>query len=360
MFLILVINPGSTSTKLAIFEDEKELFSESIIHQPTDLERFSSTLEQLEYRTNLTEKFIAYSRYNLEDFSAMVGRGGVLPPMPGGTYLVNERMVDDLKYRTQADHPSNLGGLIVYNLSFKVNKDGKPMPLVVDPVSVDEFDLVAYVTGLPEIKRRCLSHSLNMKAVVRKVCKDLSIPYEDSRFVVVHLGSGISVSPMVGGRIIDVNNANEGGPFSCDRAGALPTVSLVSLCFSGAYTHDELIQRLTLRGGLYAHLGTKDLREVEQRVEGGDGKAKLVYDAMVYQIAKEIGAMATVLHGQLDGIVLTGGMSFSSHLVEEIKKRVSFLGGVYVYPGEEEMRALVLGALRVLRGEEKAKVYRGV
>ncbi len=360
MFLILVVNPGSTSTKLSVYEDDKEIFSENIVHKPSDLAVFSSSLDQLDYRTFIVEEFIKRLNINLKDFSVLVGRGGALPPLPGGTYIVNEKMVEDLKYRTQADHPSNLGGLIVYYLSLKVNKDRRPLVFIVDPVSVDEFEPVAYITGLSEIKRKCLSHSLNMKAVVREACKDLAVSYENSKFIVAHLGSGISVSPMVGGRIIDVNNANEGGPFSCDRAGALPSVSLVSLCFSGAYTREELIKKLTTEGGLYAHLRTKDLREVENRIKEGDRKAKLIYDALVYQIAKEIGAMATVIDGHIDGIIITGGMSFSNYLIEKIKKKVSFLGKIYVYPGEEEMKALALGALRVIKGEEEAIIYGGV
>lgn len=357
MYLILAINPGSTSTKLSIFENTKEIVAETIYHQESELQIYNSSLEQFEYRFNLVKNFIYKSKHEIEDFSAFVGRGGVLPPLPGGTYLVNEEMIYDLYNNTQADHPSNLGGIIAYELTRKVKSCKIPLALVVDPVSVDEFEPVAYISGIPEIKRKCLSHSLNMKAVVREACQDLKIDYDLSRFVVAHLGSGISISPMVGGRIIDVNNANEGGPFSCDRAGALPTVSLVNLCYSGKYSKDELIKKLTTQGGLFAHLGTKDLKEVEERICEGDEKAKLIYDAMVYQISKEIGAMATVINGKFDGILITGGMSRSDLLVNKIKEKISFLGKVYVYPGEEEMKALALGAYRVLKGEEKIIVY---
>lgn len=359
MYKILVINPGSTSTKMSYFIDEKEVIFESLYHKAEDLLLFPNSLSQMDYRLSHVEAFIDKNNIQIEEVSAFVGRGGVLPPLPGGTFLVDKEMVEDLKYHVQADHPSNLAGLMVYLLAQEaLSKGANSLPLITDPVSVDEFEPLAYISGLPEIKRKCLSHALNMKAVVRQLVKDLNFDYYNSTFIVANLGSGISISPMVGGRIIDVNNANEGGPFSIDRAGALPTVSLIDLCFSGKYSREELINMVTAKGGIFAYLGTKDLSVVENKIHKGDDYAKLVFEAMVYQIAKEIGAMCTVVKGKYEGIIITGGMSRSTLLVNSLKERISFLGKIYIYPGEEEMLALAQSALRVLRKEEELKIYK--
>ncbi|MBT9129785.1 MAG: Butyrate kinase 2 [candidate division WS2 bacterium] len=359
MYKILVVNPGSTSTKISYFIDEKEVVFETLYHKTEDLLAFPNSFSQMDYRLNHIKAFIGKHNIKLEEVSAFVGRGGVLPPLPGGTYLVDKEMVEDLKHQVQADHPSNLAGLIVAILAQEsLSKGGSSLPLITDPVSVDEFEPLAYLSGLPEIKRKCLSHALNMKAVVRQLVKDLNLNYFNSTFIVVNLGSGISISPMVGGRIIDVNNANEGGPFSIDRAGSLPTVSLIDLCFSGKYSREELINMVTMKGGIFAYLGTKDLTMVENKISEGDDYAKLVFEAMVYQIAKEIGAMCTVVKGKYEGIIITGGMSRSALLVNSLKERISFLGKIFVYPGEEEMLALAQSALRVLRKEEEIKIYK--
>lgn len=359
MYKILVINPGSTSTKISYFIDEREIIFESLYHKTEDLLTFPNSFSQMDYRLSQVKAFIDKHNIQIEEVSVFVGRGGVLPPLPGGTYLVDEEMIDDLKHHVQADHPSNLAGLMAANLANEsLSKGGYSLPLITDPVSVDEFEPLAYFSGLPEIKRKCLSHALNMKAIVRQIVKDLNLDNLNSTFIVANLGSGISISPMVGGRIIDVNNANEGGPFSIDRAGSLPTISLIDLCFSGKYSHDELVNIVSTKGGIFAYLGTKDLTIVENKIHQGDDYAKLVFEAMVYQIAKEIGAMCTVVKGKYEGIIITGGMSRSTLLVNSVKERISFLGKIYVYPGEEEMLALAQSALRVLRKEEKIKIYK--
>ncbi len=353
-YKILSINPGATSTRVALYEDEIPLKVETIRHSSGVLHSFNSTLDQLNYRKELVLKFLEESHVKVTELSAVVGRGGPFKPLESGTYQVNERMLSDIrKGRVQADHPSNLGALIAHQIV-----KGTDVPAyIVDPVSVDEFIPEARISGLPQIERKSLSHALNMKMVARKAAKKLKKRYEELNLIIVHLGSGISVSSHLKGRMIDVNNANDMGPFSPQRSGGLPVCGLVKLCFSGEYTQKEMIELLTKRGGLVAHLGTDSVEEVEKKINEGDQKAKLIYDAMVYQIAKEIGAMATTLHGKVDAIVLTGGMANSERLTEAITKRVRFIAPVLIFAGEDEMEALTLGALRVLNGEEKVRQY---
>jgi butyrate kinase len=353
-YKILSINPGATSTKVALYLNEIPLKVETIRHSPEDLCSFKSTLDQLDYRKELISKFLGENRVKVSELSAVVGRGGPFKPLQSGTYRVNEKMLSDIKSgNVQADHPSNLGALIAHEI---VGRTGVPA-FIVDPVSVDEFIPEAKISGLPQIERKSLSHALNQKMVARKAAKKLGKRYEELNLIIVHLGSGISVSSHLKGRMIDVNNANDMGPFSPQRVGALPVTGLAKLCFSGEYTQKEMIQLLTKKGGLLAHLETDNVQEVEKRINGGDQKAKLVYDAMVYQIAKEIGAMATTLDGKIDAIVLTGGIANSKRLTGLITWKVKFISPVLVFPGEDEMEALILGALRVISGEEKAKEY---
>jgi len=284
---------------------------------------------------------------------AVVGRGGLLKPIPGGTYRVGAEMLEDLRQGVQGEHASNLGGILAYGIARSAGIEA----FVVDPVSTDEMDPVAKVSGLPELPRTALAHTLNMRAMGRRAAADLGKSYADCRLVVAHLGMGISVAAHRDGRIIDTNNANESGPFSPERAGTLPVGDLIKLCFSGKVTERELLRKLTSQSGLAAHLGTSDTGEVEQRVQQGDPVARLIYEAMAYQIAKEIGAMAAILHGRLDAVVLTGPLAESRWLVTWIKERIGWIGEVLVYPGGDEMHALAEGALRVLRGEEEARVY---
>ncbi|MCR4428925.1 MAG: butyrate kinase [Caldiserica bacterium] len=344
---ILVINPGSTSTKIAYYEDENCLKEKTLYHRESKLE----ILEELPERLSDLRSWM--SQEGLEDFDAVVARGGLLKPLPSGTFKVNPRMLEDLRLRPQAHHASNLGAFIADAIS---RQFGIPA-FIVDPVSVDEFSPLARYSGLPEIPRRALSHALNIKAVARDVAKEMGKKIEECNFVVAHLGGGISVVPLESGRIVDANDANQGGPFSPERAGALPTVDLVRLAFSGKFTEKELITRMTKKGGLSAYLGTNDAREVERRISQGDSYALEVYQAMAYQISKEIGAMATVLKGKVDRVIITGGLAYSTVLVPWIVERISFIAPAVIKPGEGEMRALALGALRVLKGEEQPKDY---
>jgi butyrate kinase len=353
-YRILSINPGATSTKVALYEDTKPIKIEVIRHLSEDLSAFKETLDQLEYRKGLILKFLERNRVRVTDLSAVVGRGGPFKSLESGTYIVNEKMLSDVKTgNVQADHPSNLGALIAHELT----KDTNVPAFIVDPVSVDEFPEVARITGLPELTRKSLSHALNIKMVARKAASKLGKRYEGLNLIIVHLGSGISVSSHLKGRMIDVNNANDMGPFSPQRTGALPVTGLAKLCFSGKYTYPEMYNLLTKKGGLLAHLGTDNVEEVEKRIDQGDKTAKLIYEAMVYQIAKEIGAMATTLDGEVDAIVLTGGIANSKRLVNLITNKVKFIAKVLIFPGEDEMEALTLGGLRVLSGEESPKEY---
>lgn len=351
---ILVINPGSTSTKIAIFEDEKELLSKTIRHSSDELKNFKSIISQYDFRVRIIEEELSKLNFKLEDFDAFVGRGGLLHPIESGTYRVNEAMLQDLLEARYGEHASNLGAIIAFNLAKKVNKPA----YIVDPVVVDEMEPLARYSGLKGIERKSIWHALNQKAVARRAARDLGKTYQDVNLIVVHLGGGISVAAHKKGRTVDVNNALNGdGPFAPERAGGLPTISLVDLCLSGKYTYEEMKKLLAGKGGLVSHLGTNNALEVEKRIEDGDSYAKLVYEAMAYQVAKTIGEMATVLEGKVDAIVLTGGLARSDMLVNWIKERVSFISKVLVYPGEDEMTALLEGALRVLRGEEKEKTY---
>lgn len=353
-YKILSINPGATSTRVALYLDDSPLKVEVIRHSSEDLSSFKGTLDQLDYRKELVLRFLEENEVKVSGLAAVVGRGGPFKPLESGTYRVNDKMLSDIRSgNVQADHPSNLGALIAHEI---VKGTGVPS-FIVDPVSVDEFIPEARISGLPQIERKSLSHALNMKMVARKADKKLGRKYEELNLVIVHLGSGISVSAHRRGRMIDVNNANDMGPFSPQRVGALPVTGLAKLCFSGGYTLKEMIELLTKKGGLLAHLGTDNVEEVEKRVDDGDRKAKLVYDAMVYQISKEIGAMATTLQAKVDAVLLTGGIANSKRLTDSIIRKVEFLGPVLVFPGEDEMEALTLGGLRVVSREEQAKEY---
>jgi len=348
--LILAINPGSTSTKIAVYEDKSRLWQKTIDHFPADLQRFARVGDQYQYRINTILETLEAKGQKMEDFAAIVGRGGLLKPLAGGTYLVDEYLVNESYNAPGGEHASNLGAIIAFHLGQRINVP----TYIVDPVSVDEMEQVARLSGLPELPRISQGHALNMKAVGRKVAQQLGKAYNEVNLVVAHLGSGISVSPHRQGRMIDVNNANMEGPFSVERSGTLPVCSLVRLCYSGKYSETEMINRATKEGGMYAYLGTKDVRDAEKRMREGDPEAKLVLEAMAYQVAKEIGAMAAVLAGKVDRVVITGGLAFSEFITGEIVRRVSFIAPIVIIPGEEEMESLALGALRVLKQEEEA------
>ncbi len=351
--LILVLNPGSTSTKLAVFEGEECRFDDSIQHSVLELGRYRTVWEQYEYRKCLILEFLADSGVALHSLTAVVGRGGLFQPTVSGTYRVNEQMIADARTAEAGEHPSNLGAVLAYGIAW----DFGIQAFIVDPPCVDELDILARYSGLPEIRRTSLVHALNIKATARTVARQLGRKLRELNMVVAHLGGGISICAIGKGRMVDVSNALSAGPFTPERAGALPTADLLRMCFAGEHEESTLVRKLVGAGGLMAYLGTKDAEEIEGRIEGGDARARRVYDAMIYQIAKEIGAMATVLKGELDAVVLTGGLAKSEHVVAGIESRVGFLGRVVVVPGEDELEALAHGCLRVLRGEEEAKTY---
>ncbi len=352
-YKVLAINPGSTSTKIAVYEEEKCLFEETIRHSAEELNAFPDIYAQYDYRRNLVEQALLKHDCQIEDLDAVVGRGGALKSIEGGTYGVNEAMVEDLYHHVQVHHASNLGGLVALGIA---KPHGLPS-FIVDPVCVDEMAPLARISGWPEMPRRSIFHALNLKAIARRAAKDLGKNVEDVTLVMGHLGGGISFTVQQNGRMIDVINPMDGGSLSPERTGYLPLSPLVELCYSGQYTYKEMMRRMVGRGGLIAHLGTGDAREVERRIEAGDEQAELVYQAMAYQIAKELAAMTTVVEGRFDAIVLTGGLAYSKYLVNSIQKRIQFLGKIMVYPGEDELLALTQGTLRILHGEETAKVY---
>ncbi len=353
MHFILAINPGSTSTKIGLFKDEQVIFKETLRH---NLEEISADLpreEQARFRREALVGLLELKSVEETELSALVVRGGLLKPLSSGTYLVDDAVYEDLLNARYGWHASNLASIIALPLARKL---GIPV-YTVDPVTVDEFAAPARYSGLKGVPRLSMSHALNMKAMARRAAAEAGKSYEQLNLVVVHLGSGISVSAHRQGKMVDVNNANEEGPFSLERCGTMPALGLVRLCYSGEYSMDEAIKLLTSRGGIYSYLGTKDFSEVEAAVKKGDQEATEVAEAMAYQVAKEIGAMSSVLDGQVDYIVLTGGMAHAENLVHMIDKKVSFIAPLKVIPGEEELEALAAGALRVLRGEEEALIY---
>lgn len=351
---ILTINPGSTSTKIAIFDNEKAVFEEVLRHPSSEINKYETIFDQYEFRKNVILETLEKKDINLTKLSAVVGRGGLLKPIAGGTYKVDENMLEDLKKGVLGEHASNLGGVLAYEIAEQLNIPS----FIVDPVVVDEMDDIARISGMPEIDRISILHALNQKAVARRAAKDLNKGYEDLNLIVAHLGGGISVGAHKKGRVIDVNNALDGeGPFSPERSGGLPVGDLAKLCFSGKYTHGEIKKLIKGSGGLVAYLGTNDGREVVKMIESGDKKAEIVYKAMAYQVAKEIGSLSAVLKGDVDAIVLTGGIAYDKLFISWIEKSVKFISKVLVYPGEDEMIALAQGGLRVLNGEEEAKKY---
>lgn len=351
--LIFAINPGSTSTKVALYSNDELIDKETIEHPRGEIEDFDNLNDQLPYRLKSINDFI--KRLDIEEpIAAFVGRGGLLNPMPSGTYAVNSRMEEHLKIGVSGTHASNLGGLLAKELAKK--HDSKAY--VVDPVAVDEMDNVARISGIPHIERKSLAHTLNIKAISYRYANENVRSLNELRLVVAHLGGGISIAPMKNGRIIDVNNANEMGPFSPERAGTVPSGALVKLCFSEKYNSAKEVKNLlNKKSGLISYLNTNDLRVVEKRIEDGDERAALIWEAMCYQIVKEIGAMATVLKGQVDAILLTGGLAYSKKLTTYMKDKLEFIAPIVIYAGEDELRALAEGAYRVLIGRQKVKEY---
>ena len=352
--MILAINPGSTSTKLGVYKNDVLTHTTSLHHSSQDLAGFDDIAEQKDFRQALTVKWLKDEGIALKSLTAIVARGGLLAPIPGGTYYINEQMVEELQAGRYGKHASNLAALIAFGLS----KDLAIPAFIVDPVVVDELQAVARISGHPKIPRVSIFHALNQKAIAQQMADILGKPYVELNLIVAHLGGGISVGAHHKGRIVDVNQALSGeGPFSPERVGSLPTSGLVHYVFDHNKTKAELMREFVGRSGLVAHLGSNDSREIVKRMEQGDEKAIFYYDAMCYQIAKEIGRISTVLCGIVDQIVLTGGLAYSTELVTRVKERVSFIAPVTVIPGENELEALALGALRVLTGQEEARIY---
>jgi len=353
---ILAINPGSTSTKIAVFQGNKSIFLKNIKHSAEEINKFEKITDQFAFRKEIILKELKEAEIQIDLISAVVGRGGLIKPIASGVYEVNQALIDDLNACIMGEHASNLGGLIAEDIA-------KELPsaraFIADPVVVDELEDVARITGHPKFDRHSIFHALNQKAVARKYAKANDKNYDDLNLIVAHLGGGVSVGAHEKGQVIDVNNALDGeGPFSPERTGTLPAGQLAKLCFSGEYTLDQVKKMIKGEGGLVAYLGTNDAYEVEMRVKDGDEKAKLIQDAMSYQIAKDIGALSAVLKGKVDAIILTGGMAYNPFLVDYVKERVSFIAPVVVYPGEDEMEALAMNGYMVLKGEVQPKEYK--
>ncbi len=352
---ILSINPGSTSTKIAVFRNTKEVFLKTIRHSTEQLDSFENITDQYAFRKQIILEELESASFELENIKVIVGRGGLVKPIPSGVYRVNERLAEDLKIGILGQHASNLGGLIARDIA-----DSIPgaEAYIADPVVVDELHDLARISGHPNFERVSVFHALNQKAIARQYAKSVSAEYEDLNLVVAHLGGGISVGAHYKGRVIDVNQALDGeGPFSPERSGTLPAGALVNMCFSGAYAKEEILRMITGKGGLIAYLGTNDAYEVEQRAAGGDEKARLIQEAMGYQVAKEIGAMSTVLKGNVNAILLTGGIAYGKPFVDFVSERIRHIAPVFIYPGEDEMRALAMNGLMVFKGETEAREY---
>lgn len=354
-YKLLIINPGSTSTKISVYEDEKEIFGETLRHSSEEIGKFQHIIDQKDFRTQIILKVLKDNNMHIKELNAVVGRGGLLKPILSGTYIVNDPMLEDIKKSAQGEHASNLGAIIAKEIADSIGKTA----YIVDPVVVDEMEEIARLSGIPELPRKSIFHALNQKAVAKRYAKENSKKYEDVNVIVAHMGGGVSVGAHKKGKIIDVNNALDGdGAFSPERSGGVPSGDLVRMCFSGKYTKEEILKKITGKGGFVAYLDTNDARIVENAALEGDPKAKLVHDAMGYQVAKDIGAAAAVLNGQVDAIILTGGMAYGKPIVNFIREKVAFLAPIIIYPGEDEMLALAQGVIRVLNGEEEVKEYK--
>jgi len=350
---VLVINPGSTSTKVAFYDDKKEILRTEISHNAEELRKYKNIIDQLDLRLDSINSWINENNIKLDEVAAIVVRGGLIKPVKSGTYIVNDIMIEDLKKGVGGEHSSNLGGLIG-----RIIGDKYKIPVyTLDPVAVDEMDDVARISGLPELPRKSQSHALSIKACIHRYSSENDIKEDKLNLVVAHMGGGISVAAIRGGRIVDVNNANQMGPFSPERTGSLPAVDVARICYSGKYTFNEMKKKINGFGGMTAYLGTNDVREVQRRIQDGDEKAKLILEAMAYQIGKEIGKMAAVLMGDVHSIILTGGLAYSKMIIEKVIAMTGFIAPITLYPGGDEMQALRDGALRVLMNEEEAKIY---
>lgn len=350
---ILIINPGSTSTKIGVFEDETEVFDETLRHSTEEIAQYDTIYDQKDFRKNVILDVLKEKNFDINTVDVVVGRGGLLKPIPGGTYATTPELLEDLKVGVQGQHASNLGGVLAYEIAQEINVPS----YIVDPVVVDELQDVARVSGHPAIERTSIFHALNQKAVAKRFAKESGKNYDELNLIVVHMGGGVSVGAHKNGKIIDVANALDGdGPFSPERSGGLPSGALAKLCFSGKYTEAEVKKMINGNGGFNAYLGSNDMRDVVKMAQT-DAKAKLVMDAFHYQLAKEIGAMSVVLDGKVDQIILTGGIAYNAITQEYFKEHTSFIADITIYPGEDELLALAQGALNVMNGVEEAKDY---
>ncbi|MCL1982959.1 MAG: butyrate kinase [Clostridiales bacterium] len=355
-YKILAVNPGSTSTKVSVYENEDRVFSENVEHPIDELGKFEDILNQVEYRLKAIHAVLSKHGIKLAEISGVAGRGGLLPNMLGGGYLVTGDMTDAIRAGEAVPHASNMGALLASEFA-------KPLGInayIYDAVTASEMPEIAMVTGIPEVRKQSMCHVLNMKAMSRKVAKKHGKAYEDLNLIVTHLGGGVSISAHAGGKIIDNLGDDSGLFFAPERSGCVPMWSIIDMCFSGKYTLKEIRKKVRGNGGLMGYFGTSDCRMVEKMIADGDQQAKLVYDAMAYSIAKGIGQLAPVLYGKIDYIILTGGLANSKMLTSQIAERVRFLAPVEIEPGEDEMEALSLGILRILRGEETAKEYQRI
>lgn len=350
----LIINPGSTSTKIGVFEDETLLFEETLRHSTEEISQYATIFDQKDFRKKIITDLLKEKNFDVNTLNMVVGRGGMLKPIPGGTYAVTDDLLEDLKVGVQGQHASNLGGILAREIADSI---GVPS-YIVDPVVVDELSPAARYSGMAEIPRGSIFHALNQKAVAKRYAAEIGKPYESLRLVVVHMGGGVSVGAHEDGKVVDVFSAFDGdGAFSPERAGGVPCGALVKLCFSGKYTEKEIYSKLIGKGGFNAYCGTNDMRDVEKMVQDGDKKAEEVREAFITQVAKDIGSMACVLKGKVDQILVTGGIAYDKVVVAGLKEKAEWIAPMTVYPGEDELTALAQGGLRVLRGEEELKVY---
>ena len=353
--LILAINPGSTSTKISVYEYTQEVFTKTLRHSNEELAPYKNVIDQLEFRKETIKAALKENNIDLNSLAIIVGRGGLVKPIPSGVYEVNAAMIEDIRTGKNGEHASNLGAIIANELAQEV---GGIKALIADPVVVDELEPVARISGHSAFPRVSIFHALNQKAIAKLYAKDNGKDYKDLNIIVAHLGGGVSVGIHSKGRVIDVNDALRGeGPFSPERSGGLPAASVVDACFSGKYTEKQIRKMISGEGGVVSYLGTNSFMDVENRVNEGDPEAILISDAFAYQLAKEIGAMATVVSGKVDAIIITGGIAYNKDLMEKVKSKVEFIAPVSVYPGEDEMGALAGNGLAILNGTDEVKVY---
>lgn len=350
----LIINPGSTSTKIGVFEDETLLFEETLRHSTEEIAQYASIVDQKDFRKNIILDLMKEKDFDMKSLNVIVGRGGMLKPIPGGTYAVTDDLLSDLKIGKQGQHASNLGGILAREIGDSI---GIPS-YIVDPVVVDELMPMARYSGVPELPRTSVFHALNQKAVAKRYAKEKGTAYDSLNLIVVHMGGGVSVGAHEKGKVIDVFNALDGdGAFSPERAGAVPSGALIKMCFSGEYTEKEVYKKLVGNGGFNAYLNTNDMREVNKMVDEGNKEAEEIREAFILQVAKDIGSMACVLNGKVDQILITGGIAYNKYVTDRLTDRAGFIAPVTVYPGEDELLALAQGAIRVINGEEKAMEY---